>query len=173
MPIIKWPIGRFERLKSLAAQELTSYEIEKALGVSRSAVCGKAMRNGIKLLGGARKLRLIRDADPKLVECKEVVHKVRKVVRKKKKQVQIRPPRPQPKLELADIGSPCNIFQLRRAHCRWPMWALTTPFEAKHFCGQHAANGSSYCAEHAAMVYVPLRPRTGAPFRLPSSASNR
>ncbi len=163
--IIKWPAERFERLKQLAALELTSYEIEKVLGVSRSAVCGKAMRNGVRLLGQSRKLRLIRGADPKLVEPKDV----RKVkVRKRKKQVRKNTkPRPQPKLEPADIGTPCGVFQLRRAHCRWPMWGLRTPFEAKHFCGQQAIKGSSYCAEHAALVYAPLRPRAGGQFHLP------
>ncbi len=170
--IIKWPAERFEALKQLAAQELTSYEIEKVLGVSRAAVCGKAMRNGIRLLGQARKLRLIRAADPKLVEKKQV-RKVRKVKAHKKQVRKVQNTSPQPKLELAEIGTPCNVFQLRRGHCRWPMWGLQTPFEAKHFCGQQAISGSSYCADHAAMVYQPLRPRTGSQFRLPSSASSR
>ncbi len=161
--IVKWPAERLERLKQLIAQEMTSSDIAKELGVSRNAVCGKAMRSGLKLLGRARELREEREAEPELVEVTEV----RQVMHKKVREIPNHPPRPKLKLEPVEVGTVCNIFQLQRGHCRWPIWGLETPFEAKHYCGQQAIKGSSYCLRHAAMVYQPMRPRTTAEFRLP------
>ncbi len=160
MKITKWPAERFEQLKELAAQELTSHQIGRILGITRDAVLGKAWRCGIQLLGWQRQQREVKATDPGLTE-----QKVRKV-RKRKPRLH-HPSPPKIPLDPVDVGNPCNLFQLRRAHCRWPMWDLRTPFEAKHFCGQHTIKGSSYCAEHAAMVYQPIQRRGGAPFRLP------
>lgn len=161
--IVKWPAERFEQLKELVAQELTSYQIADILGITRHAVLGKAWRNGLHLQGGARAQHEVKKQDTGL-EPKKVR---RKRVRKRQRQHK---PRPKYSLTPADVGASCHVFQLRYGHCRWPLWELTTPFEAKKFCGQRAVKGSSYCAEHAALVFQPVQPRRNralAPFRLP------
>ncbi len=165
--VIKWPDERFEQLKQLVAQELTSYQIADILGMTRGAVTGKAARSGIQFRGGANGQHEVRKGDPGL----EPKRKPKKRVRK----VQDHEPRPKVDLTPAEVGTPCGVFQVRYGHCRWPMWELHTPFEDKKFCGQQKLKGSSYCAEHAALVFQPMRPRTGnpVPFRLPKSASSR
>lgn len=53
MPQVKidWNQDRLTKLQAMARKGYTSYEISRALGVSRSAVCGKCWRLGIRLRG--------------------------------------------------------------------------------------------------------------------------
>lgn len=48
---VDWTETRLTKLQRMARLGYTSYEISAAIGVSRSAVCAKCWRLGIKLRG--------------------------------------------------------------------------------------------------------------------------
>jgi GcrA cell cycle regulator len=133
----RWPCEQIERLKALWDEgRLSASQMAHRLGISRSAVLGKVHRMGL------------------------ATHKVKQ---------QAKPPKPAPKakkqlppamptLELPPPPEPPFVGivfdELTPNSCRYPQG--DGPFV---FCGQPKQDGSSYCAHHHRICYVPLSRR--------------
>ncbi|CAD5276878.1 conserved hypothetical protein [Bosea sp. 62] len=154
---LPWPAQMIAEARRLwevegysASQVAQALDRDHRFATSRSAICGLAHRQG----WSARKLQLNRVSAPK----KERV--VRLVAPRTK-------PAPLPKLTLVPSPSPpvptpierqgVSFFDHREGQCRWPLWSLGTPFEAKRFCGEPAPGPGPYCAYCRTLSYEPAR----------------
>jgi hypothetical protein len=152
------------RFAKLVKANLTSPEIATVLGISRSAVMGKAHRMGLRV-GNARTA-----ADK---DCKNAIPKARK---KKEKLETFDKPAAEPSIPLklrvggdghvgfyeheskplpAEISVKTNgVPILKNKGCACIIGDPKSGVQ----CGKPIARGS-YCAEHAARIYVGLSPR--------------
>lgn len=155
---LPWPTEMIAEAKRLwevegysASQVAQGLFRDHAFTTSRSAICGLAHRQG----WSARRVQLNHHA-PKP---------------KKERIVRIAAPRPKrvplPKLVLVPAPPPpvpapverkgVSFFDHREGQCRWPLWDLATPFEAKRFCGEPAPGPGPYCAYCQTLSYEPTR----------------
>lgn len=138
----EWPDQVVDRLRRLWLAGVKTQEIAKQLGVSRSAVCGKARRIGLpqRVAGTPRKvhkLRLVHSAEPIIPNPRYAYHE--------------KPFQPLP-------GSkPTILANITPNACRWPIGGQGADMLC---CGQEKARGA-YCEEHASVAYVPITGRKG------------
>jgi GcrA cell cycle regulator len=148
---IPWTAERETELRRMRADGASAGVIAKAMGVTRNAVIGKAMRLGLaRKVSTASKLRLPRPPRPE--------PKIRHVI------PFIPPTKSTEVMDLADEDIPAaqhkTLMQLRDCDCRWP---IGHPGAAGFFfCGGSIMPGLPYCASHARRAYQPVRSRVGA-----------
>lgn len=65
-----------------------------------------------------------------------------------------------------EIGSPVHLMEMSRSRCAFPLWPDRmgeaygkVSFEEAMFCGCAVKEGSSFCAEHHAVVWMKAPPR--------------
>ena len=137
-----WNEDRRDRLETLYRAGLSFRRIADDIGVTRSAVIGKAHR--LKL--------------PKRIEVFSV------------REVRVRSPskRPRRRATVAGMTHPiipvpagdpgreyqCSIYELRDNTCRWPLWDVSAGHEQRFYCGFPGASfaaGNPYCRHHSAL----------------------
>ena len=134
-----WTPERIAELTKLWNAGLTTSEIGLKLGISKTAVVGKAHRLHL----AARPSPIKRSGRPRMM---------------------IRPPMPArlpPSMPVSAPRSatPPRVLELSNQACRWP---IGHPGEAGfRFCGERALVGKPYCADHAAMAYIKVKPKAG------------
>jgi GcrA cell cycle regulator len=161
-----WSDADIRTVKSMWQRGATATDIAAALGsgVTRGAVLGKIHRLGLKRaeevepksrsgpgVASARPGQTKNGAKPalKAVAGTRVANAARTV---------------------AEQAGPRPIWALGACQCRWPIGNLLDP--PGLFCGEATAEGSSWCATHAAMVYTgSVRPRPDASAPAPRLAA--
>lgn len=134
-----WNEDRVKKVTELWAEGVSAGMIARRMGApSRNAVISKVHRLGLagRGIGGDRKS-----------------------ANRRATTVRINPPRrarelPPPPIEepaplVGADGLPITLLNVGFSNCRWPMWddAERNTFQV---CGHQKANGSAYCAFHAA-----------------------
>lgn len=130
-----WSREKVDRLRHFVSQPLTAGEIGVQLGISRSAVIGKASRLGLTLAFA----RL----DPHWPRPKPEANQ-----RSKPKSAE------PPSAPATVVVSPVHILDLARQHCRYPLWADQEQ-PTFMFCGAQTIDSSSWCATHLKRVSGP------------------
>jgi GcrA cell cycle regulator len=144
----EWPPERNELLAQLwNTKKYSASQIAHELGVTRSAVIGRARRMGLdhRTTGKAPapfpriKHDRPRKRRKRLMSLEPVIDPI------------VPPAREVP------TGKPVPFFDLRPQHCRWPLWDDAHP--ALLFCGALKNGWSSYCDRHARKAFVRTKPR--------------
>ncbi len=134
-----WTPEQVKALHELIDQGLSSNQIAKELDVTRSSVVGRASRDGKKLglgrIRGARAPRYQRHVP--FPECRHI-----------RLHLDPEPDAIGENVTTEFEAGRCSIMQLRDGVCRWPMWDMATPKNAKFYCGAPTHGKSSYCQEH-------------------------
>ena len=165
---MEWNEDTIVRLRALWDEGLSTAEIGRRLGITKNAVVGKAHR----LVLPARPSPIRREAGriaprrpaprrvvgptlppmdappPRAVEPPSVP------APRPVETVPVPPASPPPMLRAV---SATPRFSGRQSACCWPIGEPGTP--SFHFCGDTAAPGRPYCAEHVAIAYVKVRDR--------------
>ena len=143
-----WTPERIADLTRLWNEGLTTSEIGKRLGISKNAVVGKAHRMHLS----ARPSPIKRSARPTLPRPQTSVPRTPAQIVRRPLTTPLATPPPARK-------QPHRVVELSNQGCRWP---IGHPGEAGfHFCNERALVGKPYCADHAAMDYVKVKPKTG------------
>lgn len=159
-----WSVDEINILKDLADKKHTSTEIAKLLGRTRNAVMGAAFRMGISLNKKNPSTKATIAPVVKVVELKP-----KPTVREKPVQSVVIPmPKPPPKVELptperedTEPESRGILFVNReRNQCAYILGPVAA--EKTRCCGELVYKGSSWCAEHKAVVWVPMGKRGAA-----------
>lgn len=163
MEQLSWTEDRVERLRSLAADNLSCAQIANDLGVTRNAVIGKLQRLGVS--NGHRPRE--RNERPSKTG--------RLIIRPRRKktyggEIQVLPQLPF--IDLPDESIPLEqrktIFELDNGTCRWPCGDPGTP--EFFYCGNPEANnaaGIPYCRAHTLRACA----KTSAPSIAPAEAA--
>jgi GcrA cell cycle regulator len=131
---MEWTQELIGDLTRLWSEGLTTSEIGKKLGISKNAVVGKAHR-----------LHLSARPSP-------IRRLARGSVIKALSPAPMHAPRPAQ-------SAPKRVVELSAHGCRWP---IGHPGDSDfHFCTDRALVGKPYCAEHAALAYVRVKPKAG------------
>ncbi len=143
-----WTPERIADLTRLWNEGLTTSEIGKRLGISKNAVVGKAHRMHLS----ARPSPIKRSARPALPRPHMPVPRTAVPVS--------RPTSAKPMTAAPLVRKqPQRVVELSNQGCRWP---IGHPGEAGfHFCNERALVGKPYCADHASMAYVKVKPKAG------------
>lgn len=139
---MSWTDERVEILTKLWGEGRTAAEIAKELGgVTRNAVIGKAHR--LKLSGRASPIQQTK---------KPANTSVPKAPTPVEKKAQVVAPVIKPEISDSDKSRKrIPMTELGPSQCRWP---IGDPEDENFgFCGDHAEDGSPYCAEHSAVAY--------------------
>lgn len=142
---MEWTPEKIAELSRLWSEGLTTSEIGKRLGISKNAVVGKAHRMRLAARPSPIK-RLARPAVPRPAPARAVTPAAAAPP-----SAQVSPPR--------STGQPKRVVELSAHGCRWPIGHPGEP--GFHFCSERAVVGKPYCAEHAAMAYVRVKPKAG------------
>lgn len=153
-PNTPWPEDRSKAAIALWGEGYSAGKIAKTLGggVKRGAVMGFLHRKGLL------KTR------PKDQKSDGMRKRKRKVAEKPKApptppKLKVKPVSPKPKEliekvlineEFSEIRIP--MIELKDCHCRW----IYLSSGETEFCGHPKVSGSSYCAHHHRIVYVPV-----------------
>lgn len=146
-----WTTEQIAELTRLWSEGLTTSEIGKRLGISKNAVVGKAHR-----------LHLAARPSPiKRTGARPAVFRTAVRLPGAPRPVRVRPasapgeaPAPRPHREPQRwTGEVSNNI------CKWPMGHPGD--EDFHFCTDKALVGKPYCAEHCAVAFVKVKPKTG------------
>lgn len=132
----KWTDERTELFRGMYDAGASYGVIGRKLSLTRSAVAGKVFR--MKLPTRA------------LVKGRPALDQPRVVVRRR-----LLRPTPAPVVVPRVPGRECDIWQLDRTRCRFPVGEPRTP--EFHFCGQTPQARSPYCAEHHAITHVRVK----------------
>jgi GcrA cell cycle regulator len=117
---------------------ISAAEIGKILGVSKSAIIGKAHRLGLVDRAPPRTARLLKNTSN--IEQPPEMPQMRTNKRPLAFPVPPPPPPPPPEPEYGTL----RLLELRHRSCRWPEGE--GPIFV--FCGREQAPNSSYCEEH-------------------------
>jgi GcrA cell cycle regulator len=136
----EWSLEAIETLKRLHAEGHSFGVIARALGATKNAVVGKAHRLGLPLRPAVNVPRAARPAKAKVQRVERVAHVVVRAAQPPKlvAPVVVAPEPPRPRV----------VRPARAGCCRW-IGEVADGFS----CSAPVARGS-YCAEHAARVYV-------------------
>jgi len=142
-----WTPALVEHLSALWLAGVTSGEIGRLMGISRSSVMGKLRRLNL-LRNDHRPLLPRRMPAQKLLKNCSVLSRTKKVPHKRHLRrvtdfVTPPPPLPPPEPPIGEFG----LLDLRARHCRWPGPEDRPPHT---FCGAPRVGESSYCSEHHA-----------------------
>lgn len=155
---LPWPAEMIAEARRLWEVEgYTASQVAQALNrdhrftTSRSAICGLAHRQG----WSARKIQISYVPKPKKERPVRLPAPRPKPARLPKL-VLVPPPPPPPVHEPVEREG-VSFFDHREGQCRWPIWSLGTPFEAKRFCGEPAPGPGPYCAYCQTLSYEPTR----------------
>lgn len=132
-----------------ASQVVHALNRDHAFTTTRSAICGLARRKGWT----ARKIQNSYTPKPKKPRTVRVV--LARPSKPAPKLVLVLPP-PNPVIE-PPAREGVSFFDHREGQCRWPIWSLGTPFEAKRVCGEPAPGPGPYCAYCQTLSYEPTR----------------
>ena len=146
---MEWTPEQISELTRLWAEGLTTSEIGKRLGISKNAVVGKAHR-----LHLSARPSPIKRTGPRPAVFRTAVRLPGAP----------RPPRVRP--AHAGPSQPRQASQparwtgeLSNYICKWP---IGHPGEEDfHFCVERALVGKPYCAEHCALAFVKVKPKSG------------
>ena len=148
-----------DQLVALWRDQKTGSEIAAALGMTRNAVMGMLNRLRVKGKLGYRKLQFLgKDTKPRRSRANAPKAKTTVSVDKPgvstgpNPHLVVWPKRPEPVFTPGpDKG--VKLEDLEYWHCRWAMSEVRP--KVFRFCGARKKDGSSYCTEHHALVYVP------------------
>lgn len=166
MPAVSWTDDRIELLKASHIEGLTALQIAARLGgTTRNAVIGKMHRLGMNadmyLTEGEKAEKFARQAKAKeLREARkaERKHRARSDSPEKSKRstlYQMFVTRPAD--DMAATAKHIPFLDLEPHHCRFPYG--TDAQTGYTFCGHDKIEGSTYCAGHHALCWVPPRQR--------------
>lgn len=142
-----WTPERIRFVRTKAEENYSASHVARELGdVTRSAVLGLAMRNGIQFraqnghrgVGGPKKKR--RRSPPRLP-------------------VFVEKPEPPPPIIAPPIELWTSFLELREPQCRFPV--AGNPGPEMMCCGADRETDRSYCAYHCIVAYRPLGQRIG------------
>lgn len=158
-----WTQERFDELKRLYTQGLSSGAIAARMGCSRNTICGKIHRTGLQRNGTfidpktrPKKPRLTKAKRLQLMQPSNLPPELYKRPPKPKYE----PPRkPVPLPEVVPFapakkkGNP-TITTVGASQCRFPLWGMSdTRTDEKPLCGLPVRSGSAYCEEHHQRCY--------------------
>jgi len=149
-----WSEDDNETLRRMAAQRYSGSQIAAELGRTRNAVIGRANRIGIHLISNVGESDRVLTAGGVQPKRRERTHRARPKILRPFQPVplDIIPP-PVPELKPVPAGDPVTLDQLTRQSCRY---IAGDPLKvAAPFCGAPRKAGSSYCAAHHRLCYVP------------------
>lgn len=158
----EWPDEDMATLSLMASEGRSARQIAEAIGRSRNAVLGKAMRLGVALNGGpgaggsANHVALVRAGLAERRAAKETVPSSPPLPRPSR-------PREPPKIicEPVPAEGTATISDLTEYKCRWP---VGDPREdAFRYCGRAKQFGVPYCRAHAALAPQIAKSRHGTP----------
>ncbi len=136
---MEWTPERIVELTRLWNEGLTTSEIGKRLGISKNAVVGKAHRMQLS----SRPSPIKRSMRPMTARPAPVAKPM---------------PYAAPQANMAQPPKQ-RVVELSAHGCRWPTGHPGEP--GFHFCNERALVGRPYCAEHATMAYVKVKPKAG------------
>lgn len=118
-------------------------KIAAALGVSRSAVCGKAFRLGIShgLSPASSRATIVKVPRPK----RERILPAKKIA-----QLRSLPAEPLPPPKIEDVAT-VTFDNLTEAHCKWPVYF---PSGKTGYCGGKRVPLLPYCDGHCRRAYI-------------------
>lgn len=134
---LEWTDKKIERLKALIADGMRGNALAEALGMSRSAVCGKIFRLGLDIavvpsVAGKAGVRRRGRPSPLRLEPPKII------------ELEIKPDEPKP---LGDVVGGC-------------CWIRPAP-PKRLFCGHPTVDGT-WCEHHHARVYPSRAKQAGA-----------
>jgi GcrA cell cycle regulator len=146
-----WTTEQITELTRLWSEGLTTSEIGKRLGISKNAVVGKAHRLHL----AARPSPIKRTgARPPVFRTTVRLPGAQRPVRMRPATVPGEAPAPRPQREPQRwTGEVSNNI------CKWPIGHPGD--EDFRFCTDKALVGKPYCAEHCAVAFVKVKPKTG------------
>lgn len=150
-----WTPEQDDALRALFAKKLAYASIGERLGgLTKNAVCGRIKRLGLAEVKGPRnqpRMTPEQRAQRKLIQRAIDAQKKRERRREAAKTatVTIRRQRfvEKPVNDMIETALHLSLIDLQPHHCRYP-YSLSGGFT---FCGHNKAEGSSYCAPHAAL----------------------
>jgi len=136
-----WSDQKYDTLKELANEGKTARAIAEQLGITRSAVIGKAHRAGIVLLHGK--------GSPKPKNKRRSRRNEMFIFAGLEKEKPVPPP---PLITPTSTKPLVPFLELTKTCCRWPMdeWGSDG---LRLFCGETALRSYPYCAWHVGMAY--------------------
>jgi GcrA cell cycle regulator len=158
-PSITWDDATINRLRALWAEGHSTSEIGQRMGVTKNVICGKVHRLNLPPrpspirpsagLPSASALRMRRmRAEKNGLSAAQI--EVRRAAPPVPRIVAPRPPAPPPPVRYGRVSD-----------CCWPIGEPRTP--TFRFCEVPTLAGKSYCAQHHAIGYVPMRDRREDP----------
>ena len=130
---------RNQRIVEMWRQGMTSSQIAREIGITRSAVMGAVSRHGERK--GSKKVVEAKPLKTKVIEVADLKNPLKSV----RKRVKIKPEKPVEETAYVRAKGK-TLMQLSPFDCRWV-------FEDSSFCAQPKAF-RSYCDHHAKIVYV-------------------
>ncbi len=136
-----WTKDMDETLIQMRNDGSSAAKIGERLGCTRSAVLGRAGRLRLPKFrsGYHQRIYVSQDAPPRPLR------------------IRVRPPKPVPSVPDAP-SAPVALLDLRRHHCRYPMWPSQKRNEPMPkpmlFCGAIARSDGPYCTKHADICYT-------------------
>jgi hypothetical protein len=170
----RWPAADIERLKDLFERRWPASTIALLMGRSRNAIIGKWTRLGLRRRldqGPYRERALVpvaREVEAKPTPPEKPVPPPKPVKLKQTKKAERMPRLKRSKPDAARavdvlglyrmvgmynikpeiLGQVCELMRLHPEGCRW---AIGANGDGHVFCNRQRAEGSAYCAEHAAL----------------------
>ena len=144
-----WPQERIDRLIELWPTGLSASRIGERLGVSKSAVVGKAHRLDLPGRESPIRRELTEEQKAERAERKLRQESWARRHRKPKPQLALAlDPPPPPKPKRSDVKECCWVMNPDRSAGRMPM-----------YCNDATYNGSSYCKHHHGVCVIPRKQR--------------
>lgn len=148
VPLVDWSVDEDETLVRLVVEGRAASYIAGKLGRSRSAVCGRAKRKGLKFKGGhstggkraegqAPKQRRGHSLQAQYIEHRRVLLAL--------------VPNVLPEAEETTTNL-VDLTDLRQNQCKWPVGDPRRP--GFGFCGASRSPGFVYCGHHARRAYL-------------------
>lgn len=142
---MEWSPERVAELTRLWNAGWSTAEIGRSLGISKNAVVGKAHRMRLSSRPSPIK-RSLRPAGYRPTPSAATMPPLPRVGNASAAMTAAPPPPP-------------KVVELSSQTCSWP---IGHPGDSDfHFCVERAVAGKPYCASHAAMAYVKVKPKAG------------
>ena len=155
-----WTEEEITLLRKLAHDGLAGSQIAKKLGRTRSGVCGKAARIGVRFLN--RPARFQNKTMPHTSTIRyppAAVTNVTKInIKIKKSGVPSPPiPAPPPRVPTSPVSKNLELSEMNNDQCRFPNRGDDRPIL---FCGNPTDGSSCWCAYHRKIVYTKVADTT-------------